>query len=518
MLEEKITISNELFLNKANALKPVLLKKTRTPKRIVEIRKNDEGFGEIVSETDICTLSELCMSGGDKVCLDFGNHYVGYVTLHISYSGQHPDAPLFMKLKFGENATEITDCSDDYNGGLSRSWIQEEWLHIDVLPSVVRIPRRYAMRFLEITVIATSGRYKAVIDKVEFESVSSVDGESINELDTDDELIRKIDRVSIKTLEDCMQDVFEDGPKRDRRLWIGDLRLEALVNYATFKNYDLVKRCLYLFAGTRLANGAVGACLFTEPYTIVDDLYLYDYALFFVPILLDYFQESNDRETALELWDVAYKQLEIAIGETDENNVVIDGGDSFWCFIDWKDGLNKQASAQAVLIYCMKCGIELGKLLGKDVSYLEQKLDDVISAAKEILWDEEQKFFVSGSEKQISYASQVWMILAGVFDKETNYDLLKRIEELDPEMNMVTPYMYHNFVMAFIECSKYDEAMERIKSYWGEMVNDGADTFWELYNPKDKKESPYGSSIVNSYCHAWSCTPTYIFRKYFFNK
>ena len=145
MLEEKITISNELFLNKANALKPVLLKKTRTPKRIVEIRKNDEGFGEIVSETDICTLSELCMSGGDKVCLDFGNHYVGYVTLHISYSGQHPDAPLFMKLKFGENATEITDCSDDYNGGLSRSWIQEEWLHIDVLPSVVRIPRRYAI-------------------------------------------------------------------------------------------------------------------------------------------------------------------------------------------------------------------------------------------------------------------------------------------------------------------------------------------------------------------------------------
>ena len=27
-----------------------------------------------------------------------------------------------------------------------------------------------------------------------------------------------------------MQDVFEDGPKRDRRLWLGDLRLEALAN------------------------------------------------------------------------------------------------------------------------------------------------------------------------------------------------------------------------------------------------------------------------------------------------
>ncbi|MDD6564709.1 MAG: hypothetical protein PUF08_06475 [Clostridiales bacterium] len=514
---KNIRLESDYYYDKADALKPVLLRKIRTPKSIVEIEKNNEGMGEIVKETDISTLSDMYMGRGSRVCLDFANHYVGYVTLHISYAGGPPDAPLFIKLKFGENATEITESSDDYNIGLSRSWVQEEWLHVDVLPAVVRMPRRYAMRFLEITVIDTSGHYKAVIDKVEFESVTSADEKNIKELDTDDELIRQIDRVSIKTLEDCMQDVFEDGPKRDRRLWIGDLRLEALANYKTFKNYDLVKRCLYLFAGARLESGAVGACMFTEPKNIADNIYLYDYALFFVPILLDYLKESNDMETALDLWEVAYNQLEVGISGLDENNIVIDRGAAFWCFLDWKDGLNKQAGAQAVLIYSLKCGIELGKLLGKDISYLEQKLGDVVSAAKEILWDKEQKFFVSGSEKQISYASQVWMILAGVFDTETNYDLLKRLVELDPEMNMVTPYMYHNFVMAFIECGKKDEAMEYIKSYWGEMVHDGADTFWELYNPKNKKESPYGSSIVNSYCHAWSCTPTYIFRKYFFN-
>ncbi|MGN0107310.1 MAG: sugar hydrolase [Hominilimicola sp.] len=510
-------ITNEDYLNKADALKPALVEKIRTPKSIVEITKNADGFGEVVTETDISALPNIRLSKGDKVCLDFGNHYVGYITLHISSAGSPPDAPLFLKLKFGENATEITDQSEDYDGWISRSWIQEEWIHIDVLPAVITLPRRYAMRFLEITVIDSSMKYQAVIDKAEFKAVSSVDGASILDLDTNDEMIRKIDRASIKTLEDCMQDVFEDGPKRDRRLWIGDLRLQALANYATFKNYDLVKRCLYLFAGTRMENGAVGACLFTEPANIVDDTYLYDYALFFVPILLDYFKESGDRETALDLWDVAYRQLEIGIERMGEDNIVIDGGADFWCFLDWKEGLNKQAGGQAVLIYCLRNGIELGGLLGKDVSYLEKKLDAAVRAAKDILWDKEQKFFVSGSEKQISYASQVWMILAGVFDKETNRDLLKRLVELDPKIDMVTPYMYHNFVMAFIECGEYVEAMKYIKSYWGEMINDGADTFWELYNPKNKNESPYGSSIVNSYCHAWSCTPTYIFRKYFSN-
>ena len=62
-----------------------------------------------------------------------------------------------------------------------------------------------------------------------------------------------------------MQDVFEDGPKRDRRLWIGDLRLQARTNYATFKNYDLVKRCMYLFAGLTRADGKIGPASLQSP-------------------------------------------------------------------------------------------------------------------------------------------------------------------------------------------------------------------------------------------------------------
>ena len=51
--------------------------------------------------------------------------------------------------------------------------------------------------------------------------------------------------------------------------------------------------------------------------------------------------------------------------------------------------------------------------------------------------------------------------------------------------------------------------------YWGGMAEHGADTFWELYNPENPDESPYGGKAVNSYCHAWSCTPSYFLRKYF---
>ena len=57
---------------------------------------------------------------------------------------------------------------------------------------------------------------------------------------------------------------------------------------------DLVKRCLYLFAGQTKDNGQVSACLFTEPKFIVDDTFLLDYSMFFGATLLDYYEASGD--------------------------------------------------------------------------------------------------------------------------------------------------------------------------------------------------------------------------------
>lgn len=47
---------------------------------------------------------------------------------------------------------------------------------------------------------------------------------------------------------------------------IGDLRLQALCSYATFKDYDLAKRCLYLFAGMPFNDeGLLCACVYEKP-------------------------------------------------------------------------------------------------------------------------------------------------------------------------------------------------------------------------------------------------------------
>ena len=54
---------NELFLEKAEALKPQLIQKEHRPLRMVTIEKNSEGFGRIAGERPITELAEYDMPG-----------------------------------------------------------------------------------------------------------------------------------------------------------------------------------------------------------------------------------------------------------------------------------------------------------------------------------------------------------------------------------------------------------------------------------------------------------------------
>ena len=506
---------NEDFVNKAVELEPTLIKTLTNPIGLVKIEKGKEDF-EIAERQSIDELSNISLSKGKSVCIDFGDHQVGYISFKIKPIGSPPDAPAHLRIKFGETLCEIAEDSSIYNGMISSSWIQEEFMYVDVLPNTVNMTRRYAFRYMEIKVLDTSPKYQIIIEDVTCNSVSSADMSAITPLTGIDDDLIKIDKIAIKTLQDCMQSVFEDGPKRDRRLWIGDLRLQALANYETFKNYDLVKRCLYLFAGLLQNEGRVGACLFIEPKLLVDDTELYDYSLFFISCLYDYYQETKDMDVLKDLWQVAYHQTELALERIDENDVVCDN-DGFWCFLDWHDELNKQAGAQAILIYTLKQAKKLANIIG-DIDKeekLEVNIRKTSKAAINYLWDEKQGFFVSGQDKQISWMSQIWFVLAEVFDKEKNGQILDNLIMVSPKVDIITPYAYHHLIEALILNDRKEKALEFIRGYWGEMVNDGADCFWELYNPKNKYVSPYGSRIINSYCHAWSCTPSYFIRKYF---
>ena len=452
--------------------------------------------------------------------IDFGRHMVGYLHLKLGYINSHPDAPVWLKIYFAESKKELEEKVENYDGWICSGWVQQEQIHVDVIPAEIELPRRYAFRYVKIEVLDISSKFELTIDDAYVEAVSSADETTLIPYESTDKELVAIDRIACNTLHDCMQQVFEDGPKRDRRLWIGDLRLQALANYETYRMNDMVKGCLYLFAALPMENGQVGACVFMEPEPEVDDTCMFDYSLLFIPTLWDYYQETGDRQALEELWLTVKQQLKLAEERVDEDGIVADSDVLGWCFLDWSLELNKQAGAQGVLLYALKAAIRIAGELKEDreAEMMQKKYDLYCGAAKKYFWDEKQKLFVSGKDRQVSYASQVWLILGGAANQKEGINILHRVAQHQNAVRIVTPYMYHYYIEAFLQCGEKEEALQIMKTYWGGMAKQGADTFWELYDPKNPEASPYGGTIVNSYCHAWSCAPAYFLRRYYTGK
>ena len=91
--------------------------------------------------------------------------------------------------------------------------------------------------------------------------------------------------------------------------------------------------------------------------------FLLDYSMFYGAALLDYYKASGDMETLRDLSKCAYRQMELAGKQFDEKDLLI-CGEGFWAFIDWTDGLDKQAAMQGVYIYCAKKVREIAEILG----------------------------------------------------------------------------------------------------------------------------------------------------------
>jgi hypothetical protein len=499
----------------AEALKPQLRRTPVTPVSLVRMVADPGTFlrWRVEPTAPAAEVSRQLMRGGDAVTLDFGRHLVGYLTFTITGEGRGIDAPTRLKLTFGEVPAEVAEPFDPYTGTLSRAWLQDEVINIDVLPATIEMPRRYAFRFLKIEAVATSPNFAVRLSGIRAGAVTSA-GNDLAELPPGTpELLRRIDRVSVATLRDCMQTVFEDGPKRDRRLWIGDMRLQALTNYATFRNFDLVKRCLYLFAAFPREDGLVAACEFEEPQPHRGHEYIIDYAALYAAAVVDYAEASNDWATAVELWPVVRRQMEILSGYVGKDGIFAAPANA-WVFIDWSQNLDKTAAMHGVFLYSLRYAQQLAEKAGahEEAAQYGKLMAALTSAARANFRDEKQRVFVSGPKRQVSFASQAWMTLAGVASDDEAMAALRTVASMQDAVKPGAPYLYHYMVDAMMRVGMKQDARALIERYWGGMVRAGADTFWEVYDPENPQLSPYGNTLVVSYCHAWSCTPAYFLR------
>jgi alpha-L-rhamnosidase len=465
-----------------------------------------------VHQNTIDELSRLEWGKGDEFILDFGTHRAGYFTFHLATQGTNVDAPVRLKLTFGEVPYDVTEDLHPCKSWISTSWVPDEMINVDWCPTDVDMPRRYSFRYVRVQVLDTSVKFKVLFQTIRVRAVSAVDPNiEVASLRLKESLLNTIDTVSILTLRDCIQTTFEDGPRRDRRLWLGDLRLQALTNYCTYRNYPLVRRCLYLFAALPLDNGALPACVFERPVAKAASDYIVDYDTLFGSVVYDYARESGDLQTALDLWDTVLNSMKLALSYVSSSGKYESTRGSAWNFLDRQEGLHRDAGMQGLIIFSCNAVNDLTKLLNKSPPYYS--IVSKMTTAALDFYCPTQPVFISGPDAQISWASNAWLCLARVLPPGQCKRALLTTRANRDAVKPLTPYLFHYFAEALAVSGAEEEFLNLMRDYWGGIVKAGADTVWEYYGPNDSRASPYGDCHNNSYCHAWSCTPSYLLRR-----
>lgn len=507
------------WMQKAEKAKPELIKQIKKPISLVKAVKDTAAYQgwKTVKIGDINQFYRSSFKQKNEMIVDFGEHLTGTFTCTFDTMYNIADAPVRFKLTFAEMPAELGEPFDPYHGGLSRAWLQDEIVTLQYTPYTITIPRRLAFRYVKIELLAASSHFDVCVSDMNTVATSSVKDSKFTLAPETDPLIKQINQVGLTTLKECMQTVYEDGPKRDMRLWIGDLYLEALANAYSYQDNSLTKRCLYLLAGLSKPSGILNSNIAELPTPRGQNSVTLDYCLLYNVALHEYLKISGDRETAEDLWPVAVNQLRLAQEYLNAEGLYDTAKQpQYWLVFDWKDNFDRHASIQGLMTFAFNETYELSKLLGKEneIKEIPALIKKMKKASKKHFYDKKQGVFVSGTDKQVSYLSQAWMTLSETLSPKECAKALQTAIQNPEACYPGSPYGYHYVIEALVKCGLGKEARDMMTYYWGGMVKKGADTFWEVYDPNDDCRSPYGSHLVNSYCHAWSCTPVYFINKY----
>jgi alpha-L-rhamnosidase len=111
-------------------------------------------------------------------------------------------------------------------------------------------------------------------------------------------------------------------------------------------------------------------------------------------------------------------------------------------------------------------------------------------------------------------------VLSGLADP-SQYDaiwknVLSKVGEPTYRPDLITPYYGAYVLDAFAKMDRRPEALQWIREYWGDMIDEGATSFWEAYDPSWPKDNPHvdlqadgRAGYFVSLAHGWSSGPTY---------
>ena len=325
---------------------------------------------------------------------------------------------------------------------------------------------------------------------------------------SDDDCLNRIWKVAGATLDLCSGLFFIDGAKRDRWIWSGDAYQCYLINQYFYFDPEINQRTILALRGNEEIRQHIN--------TIVD------YSVLWVISIYQNYMMTGDQAFLKMVYGKVLRMMEFLEGQLDEHGFLV-GRKGDWIFVDWSEDMDKDGAlaAEQMLLYQCYLTMALCKEIveGTDGGY-QKKAAVLKDAIMKYFWDEEKGAFIdcfSSGKRHVTRHANIFAVLYQIADERQTECIVKNVL-LNPEVTAIkTPYFQFYELDAMARLGFLDQVMERIRTYWGGMLSEGAVTFWEEYTPgqsEEEKYAMYGDPYGKSLCHAWGAAPLYILGRY----
>ena len=335
-------------------------------------------------------------------------------------------------------------------------------------------------------------------------------------------LREKIYQTSVRTLQLCAHEHYEDCPWREQGMYIQDSRNQMLCGYYAFENKEFARSAILTMMQGQRESGLFELCFpakieFTIP----------SFSLAFPAVVLEYLQVTKDLEVGKKAFVSIEKTLAFFLKKLERNGLYKTVSDkTLWHFYEWAGDLDGNFFAEdenqkqrngydslinAFLAWACSKTAEIARILGEtnkanEYSKIQEKLNLAIN---EVFYDEQNGLYKTYAEnREFSQLANALCVLCGACPRERLDGIAKKLAYGYENWveNTLSMNIYRFDALLLADKEKYAEVvLQEIDKTYETMLQEGATSFWETLKGAEDFDG------AGSLCHGWSALPIYYY-------
>ena len=319
-----------------------------------------------------------------------------------------------------------------------------------------------------------------------------------------DEWIAPIWDISLRTLQLCMHETYEDCPFYEQLQYTMDTRLQMLFTYTLGGDTRMARRTIHDFHTSMLPEGIAQSRFPTNFRQVIPG-----FSLHWVLMLSDYYKQTGDVELVKDYrftmerifrW---FHKKKGALGLVERLG--------YWDFADWTDEweagvpnavahgpstvhnlLYAYVLQQSVPLFCAMGMHDLGAMY-------ENEAHEILQTVRDYCWDNERQMLREGPHvSEYSQHAQLWAVLCGLFEGTPGRALMAKVME-DTSLVQCSFVMQFYLFRALEKVGLYEQT-EALWSLWRDLLPLNLTTVPEIPGEKTRSD-----------CHAWGALMLYEF-------